>query len=497
MEPEVTVTSKAKKVVTTLDSLPFGTDEQLQNMTQKVSKELPVGIKSRMLYKDIMVIAWPAMAERAFAAVASMISMIMVGSLGPWAIASIGLAMMPRFLMFTVVVALNIGTTALIARSRGAGDQAKANSYLRQAAIMGVVCSIAVGAVGYIFAEPLIRLMGATEDAALVGGTVFLQIQSLGFIFVGIPVTITAALRGIGDSRSPMIYNTVATIINIFLNFLLIEGNWGFPRLEIVGASIAVILGQVAATLIALFIIMRKRNYISLNPMMPIRINWLQLRDILRIGIPAMGEQVILRTAMMVVNRIVASLGTNDFAAHHIATNFMTFTMINGESFSTSATTLIGQSIGKKRPDMAQAYTSRCRKSGLIGAIVLGTFFIFLRQPLAGLYTDYVEVIQTSVQLILILALLQPFQASQFIVSGALRGAGDTFAVAVVNFVSALVLRPILAAVAIFILGLGAAGAWYAFLVDQVVRSFLIMLRFNSGKWKKVFFVRQNRKVKV
>jgi len=491
MKPETSSTTTSKKVMTTLDTVPFGTDEQIRNMTKKVSKELPLGVNSRMLYKDILVIAWPAMAERAFAAFSGMLTMMMVGSLGSWAIASIGLAMLPRFLMFTILVALNVGTTALVARSRGAGDQAKANSYLRQAMIMGVVCSVAVSVVGYIFSEPLIRLMGvgAIEEAALVGGTVFLQIQALGFIFTGIAVTITAALRGIGDSRSPMIYNTVATIINVILNFLLIEGRWGFPRLEIAGASIATVIGQIVATAIALVVIMRKTNYISLNLKIPIKINWAQLKDILRIGMPATGEQLILRLAMMVVNLIVASLGTNDFAAHQIATNFMHFTLVIGEGISTAATTLMGQSIGKRRPDMAQAYTSRCRKSGLIGACILVILFIVLRHPLTGLYTDNVDVIQTSVLLILILAMLQPFQASQFIVSGALRGAGDTFAVAVVNFISALVLRPALAAIAVFILDLGAAGAWYAFLADQILRSFLIMLRFNSGKWKKVFFL--------
>ena len=492
MEANSPSPAKTKKISTTLDSLPFGTDEQLQNMTQKFSKELPAGIISRMLYKDILVIAWPAMAERAFAAIASMISMMMVGGLGPWAIASVGLAMMPRFLMFTIVVALNVGSTALIARSRGAGDQAKANDYLRQALIMGLIITVLVGAVGYIMAEPLIILMGATEEASLVGGIIFLRIQALGFIFVGIPVTITAALRGIGDSRSPMIYNTIATLINVFFNFLLIEGRWGFPRLEVAGASIATLIGQAVATVIAISIILRKKNYISVNLKVPIKINWTQMRDILRIGVPAMGEQIIIRMGMILVNRIVASLGTYDFAAHHITMTFMTFTMINGEGLSTAATTLMGQSIGKKRPDMAQAYTSRCRKTGLVGAFILAAFFVFLRTPLLRLYTDNEAVIQTSMHLLLVMAVLQPFQSSQFIVSGALRGAADTFAVAVANFVSALILRPIFAAVAIFVLELGAAGAWYAFLADQITRSFMIMMRFHSGKWKKVFLLAQN-----
>ena len=148
----------------------------------------------------------------------------------------------------------------------------------------------------------------------------------------------------------------------------------------------------------------------------------------------------------------------------------------------------MGQSIGKKRPDMAQAYTNRCWKAGLAFALVLSAIFVLLRYPLTTLYTDDAAVIQTSVFLIVILSVFQVFQVVQFIISGALRGAGDIFAIAVMNFFFALLMRPAFAAVAVFAFDLGAAGAWYAFTLDQIIRSLIISKRFGSGKWKKVFF---------
>ena len=494
MENENSKVNNEKKVITTLDSLPFGTDEQIENMTQKYTKALPAGVSSKMLYQDILRIAWPSLIERTLAAFAAMVNMMMVGHLGPWAITSVGLASMPRMLMLTMIMAINIGSTALIARSRGAGNREKANSYLKQAIILGCTGSVIVGAAGFAASGAIIRLMGAPDESTLIGGTIFLRIQSAGFIFIGIPITITAALRAIGNTRTPMIYNMTAAGINILFNILLVEGRWGFPRLEVAGTSIATLAGQVVASVIAIIVIFNRKSYIHLDLKTPFRINIDEIRDILKIGIPAMGEQVILRTGMILVNRVIAVLGTNDFAAHQIVMNFLSITMINGESISTSATTLMGQSIGKRRPDLAQAYTSRCRRTGLLFSFIIMVFFICFRHPLTKLYTTDADVVRTSAFVILILASYQPFQAAQFIVSGALRGAGDTFAVAVANFICALILRPVLASVAILVLHMGVDGAWYAFLIDQIIRSAIITMRFNSGKWKKVFFISDRTK---
>ena len=488
MENEKIITDKAKKTKTALDDLPFGTDEQIESMSQTYSKEIPSNISSRMLYNDILRIAWPSMIERTLAAFVAMVAMMMVGNLGPWAIAAVGFASMPRMLMVTMLMGIHVGSTAMIARCRGANDRAKANAYLTQTLIIGIVGSVVIGVAGYAFSDLIIRLMGASEESTLTGGVIYLKIQSAGFIFIGIPITITAALRGVGNTREPMIYNTVAAVVNVLLNFLLIEGRLGFPALGIAGTSIATLAGQAVAAIMAVFVILRKNNYLYLDLKSKIRLDLDKQREILRIGMPTMGEQIILRMGMILVNRIVASLGTNDFSAHQICMNFLNLTMINGESIAISAAALMGQSIGRKRPDIAQAYTSRCRKTGLVFALVLSVLFAVFRNPLTKLYTDEIAVVQTSAFLILILASYQPFLASQFIVSGALRGAGDTFAIAVMNFFFALLMRPILAAIAIYTLDLGAAGAWYTFLIDQVIRSLLISKRFSSGKWKKVFY---------
>src|SRR5690606_22332373 len=146
----------------------------------------------------------------------------------------------------------------------------------------------------------------------------------------------------------------------------------------------------------------------------------------------------------------------------------------------------MGQSLGKRRPDMAQAYSSRTRRIGTIISIILGFMFFFFGEPIMTLYTDDPSVISQGAQILKLVALIQPFQSTQFILAGALRGAGDTRATAIITFITILLLRPGLAKFTINSLDWGLKGAWIAIAADQVVRSLLIVMRYRSGKWKNI-----------
>ena len=160
----------------------------------------------------------------------------------------------------------------------------------------------------------------------------------------------------------------------------------------------------------------------------------------------------------MIFSKAVASLGTVEFAAHQVCMNIQSLTMMNGQVFSISSTSLTGQSLGKKRPDMAQAYTTRCKRCGMAIAITLGILFVIFGRPLSGLYTNDATCITLCIQILWIVAFIQPFQSSQFIVAGALRGAGDTKFVAKLTFFTVMLLRPGLALLAINVFSLGLPG---------------------------------------
>lgn len=476
---------KVKVVGTALDDIPFGDDsEDGFGRAEKVTKKLPPEVSSGMLYKDIVRIAWPSFIELMLTQLASMVDLMMVGQLGPWALTAVGLTTQPKFLLMTMFNAMNVGVTAMVARYRGAGEQDKANMIMRQGILMTFVLSAIASVIGYIFAEPLVVFMGAQDAQSLAGAVDYLQIQMIGFVFMALTTTVTAALRGVGDSRTAMIYNMTANIVNVIFNYLLIYGNFGFPEMGVAGASLATIIGQFVAFLYAFFYIMKGRRYLHLNLRDGFKPHWGELGKIFNIGVPAMIEQLVMRAGMIIYTKTVASLGTIAYATHQICMNIQALSFMSGQAFAVSATSLVGQSLGRKRPDMAQAYCSRTRRIGFVIALGIAAVFFFFGGSIVALYNNEPEIVEMGSRILMVMAFIQPFQSSQFIVAGGLRGAGDTKATAVVTFITVLLVRPGVALLMINVFHWGLEGAWLAMAMDQILRTTLIFLRYRSGKWK-------------
>lgn len=461
-------------------------DSEAHGAQERVSKHLPDGVTSSMLYKDVIRIAWPSLVELTLTQLTSMVDLMMVGQLGPWAITAVGLTMQPKFLLMTMFIAMNVGATALVARYKGAGDHEKANDILRQGLLLTAVLSAIASVIGYIYAQPLVKFMGATDQESLIGGTIYLRIQMAGFVVMALTSTVTATLRGVGNTRIAMTYNLVANLVNVVFNYLLIYGHFGFPRMELAGASLATVIGQGVAFVLAMIVVLQGKQYLHLELRKGFRPHWNQLKSIFNIGIPAMIEQLVMRTGVIIYARTVASLGTVAFATHQIGMNIQAMSFMTGQAFAVSATSLVGQSLGKRRPDMAQAYSNHTRRLGMITSIILGIGFFFFGRQIVGLYSPEPEIIQQGARILKLVAVIQPFQSSQFILSGALRGAGDTRATAVITFLTVLLVRPGLALLTINVFEWGLDGAWIALVADQVLRSLLVLVRYYSGKWKTI-----------
>jgi putative MATE family efflux protein len=470
-----------------LDFVKVGKDNiGVSGEDEKVTNELPAEVNSKILYNDIFRIAWPSLVELTLTQLTSMVDLIMVGQLGAWAISAVGLTTQPKFLMMIMFMAMNIGATALVARYKGSGEHQKANTILRQALFLTFILSVAASIVGFVFAESLVRFMGAADAQTLAGGTSYLKIQMLGFVALALTSTITATLRGVGNSKIAMTYNLVANIVNVVFNYLLIYGNFGFPRMGVSGASLATIIGQFTAFLLALFAVLRGNQYLKLNLKDGFKPQREHLKNIFNIGIPAMIEQFVMRAGMIIYAITVASLGTVAYAIHQISLNILSISFMNGQAFAVAATSLVGQSLGKKRPDFAQSYSSHTRRLGMLFATVIALIFFFFGKPIVSLYNNDPEIVSQGAKVLMLIAFVQPFQSSQLILTGVLRGAGDTRATAIIAFITILLIRPSLAIFNIRVLDWGLMGAWVALLVDQMLRSLLVILRFNSGKWKNI-----------
>lgn len=489
--PERPARPSSRIVRTMLDEIPEGTEqffEEERNKTRKEKKLLPEGIHSKALYRDVFKIAWPSFIELTLTSLVSMVDMMMVGTLGPWAITAVGLATQPRFIFMMMIMSMNTGATATVARARGAGDHEKANRVLKQAMLLCFILAVIGTAGGLLLADPLVRFMAndGIPESTMMAGVDYLNIQMAGFVFMAMTTMITGALRGTGNSRTSMVYNITANIVNVIFNWLLINGNLGFPKMGVQGASLATIIGQAVGCAIAFYTILSGKYYLKLR----FRGSWKPDKEILgsitRVGFPALGENVIMRVGMILFARTVASLGEVSMATHQICMNIQSLSFMNGQAFAVSATSLVGQSLGKKRPDMAEHYSTRCRRLGLCVSIFLGLMFGLFGKYFVMLYNTEPDVVNTGAMIMLFVAGIQPVQCSQFVLAGALRGAGDTRITALITLVTVLIVRTGLGYLLVPILGMGLIGAWIAIISDQALRSALVLWRYNTGKWKKI-----------
>lgn len=486
---------KQKVVKTTIDTLEFGEIDAEKEGKYKKYK-LPDGVDRRMMRSDILTIALPSLVELVLTSLTSMADQIMVGrlpgQLGVQALSAVGLCMNPKFILMTALMAINTGTTAVVARYRGMGNQEKANQTFKQSLIFNIFLSAIMMVIGVVFARELIGLIagnGISETTVEYAVTYF-RIQMYGFIPLMMTNTVTSTLRAIGDSKMPMVYNTIANVVNLFFNYGLIYGKLGMPEMDVAGASLATVIGQCVAFVIAMYIMFSKKRYVYIDFKEKTGYNKTIMSNVLGIGLPSMLEQLCLRIGIIIYSRIVASLGDISYATHMVCMNIQSLTFMSGMAFQNSATTLMGQSLGRRRLDMADNYTRMTRNISFWISCVIGVVLALFGGQIVNIYNSTPEIVEMGGKLLAIVAITQPFQSSQFVTTGALRGAGDTKYPAVVIFICTLIVRSVLGYIFVIQLDMGLIGAWFAIVVDQLLKTAMIFARYNTGKWR--FFKLQN-----
>ena len=210
------------------------------------------------------------------------------------------------------------------------------------------------------------------------------------------------------------------------------------------------------------------------------------LSAIFKISIPSLVEQIFLRIGFFTYSKAVANLGTIDYATHLICMNVMTISFGLGDGLSVASSTLVGQSLGAKRSDMAIIYGKVLQRIGFVMSVILGIGIALFNTEIMYLFSKDPLVIEKGEIILLMLALVIQFQVNQVITMGCLRGAGDAKFVALISLITITLIRPIGTYVLAYGVGLGLVGAWLSIYLDQMTRLFTSKIRFNQAKWTKI-----------
>ena len=432
--------------------------------------------------------AWPSIVESVLMALVNLVDTMMVSGLGTGAVAAVGITNQPRLIVLALIFSLNVGVIAVVARRKGQGDREGANRCMKQCMLISTLISLVMAILCLAFCEPLMRFAGANEEY-LQDACDYFRIIMLGIVFNALSLTINAAQRGAGNTKITMRSNMTANIVNIVLNYFLINGHWIFPRMEVKGAALATTIGFIVAFIMSFTSVCRRERQLPfLNVLSPYSWKWDKktLGAVYKVASSAMVEQMFMRIGFFLYVKIVAALGTVAYATHQICMNVMNISFGVGDGFNAASSALVGQSLGAKRPDLAKLYPRINQRMAIVGSTILAALLIIFRYSIMGMFSNEQEVILLGGILIIMIACTTHAQTSAVIFSGSLRGAGDTKYVAMISMISIAMIRPVLAWALAYPIGFGLIGAWVAVMVDQYTRLTLFYLRFRSGKWTKI-----------
>ncbi len=434
--------------------------------------------------RDVLRLALPATAEQVLAMMVGIVDTYLVGHLGATSLAAVGLAAQWTMLAATLFGAISTGSTALIARLVGARDEDMANQVVRQSMLLGLVIGAATTLLGISLAQPALRLLGAASDVAAMGGS-YLRLVSCVFLFSTLTFLGNACLRGAGDTRTPMAIMAVVNVVNIVVAWTFINGPFGLPKLGVLGSALGAASGAVVGGFLVVSTLLRGRGVLRLR-LGHLHLDWSLIRRILNVGLPTGVEQILLRVGFMVFASILSGLGTAAYAANQVAINGWSLSFMPGFGFSVAATTLVGQSLGAQRPDLAERRGMTTYWMGALTMTAIGLAFLFFPREIVSFFTNDPQVIALGTGPLRMAGWLQPISAASMIFSGALRGAGDTRYPMVATGLSIWLVRLPIAYVLAHVVGWGLQGAWVGMVADIGVRAAFNYLRFRSGRWKLV-----------
>lgn len=432
----------------------------------------------------VLRLSWPVAAERLALSVLTAVDALLVGRyVGAEAVAAVGLGALWLWLPLAGAGGAEVGTTALVARDVGSGDRIAVERSTRAALLVALLWGVLSGLATFAAAPFLMRVIGAEPEVAALGPE-FLRPAAAGMPFLVVMYAANGALRGTGDTVRPMLVLLVLNVVNLVLTFVLISGivgielgtaasGWGYFGAAVVGCILSLVwlvwgsgvLGNLS------------------RAWWP---GWNALQRFIRLAGPVTIEEFQFIAAFLVYTRIIAGQGTDAVAAHTIALRLQEAALVPGFAFGTAATALVGQALGMRRPDLADASARAARWAALVVGIVMFVLVMLTAPLLTRAFVDDPEVVDTAATLMRIFALALPMMGVGAAIAGALRGAGEVGFVLLIASACIWLVRLPVAALGVFVLGWGVPGAWTSAATEINVRGLAYTARFRSGRWQRI-----------
>ena len=434
------------------------------------------------LRRAVFLLAVPMVLELVLESTFAVVDIFFVAKLGASAVATVGLTESYLFLLYSVAMGLAMAVTAVIARRVGEGKQEEAAVTAVQAIIVALLVSILPAVVGIVYAQDLLRLMGA-DAWSIEHGYRYTQWMLGGNAVIMLLFVINAIFRGAGDAAIAMRVLWVANGLNILLDPLLIFG-WGpVPAMGVEGAAIATNIGRGVGVLMQLWILFRGGQHIRV---LGSQLAWCGavLWNIVRTSLGGVGQMLVAMTSWIFLMRILSSIGSEAVAGATIAIRVMMFTMMPAWGMSNAAATLVGQNLGAQQPERAEASVWQIGWYNMAYLVLIAVLFFAFPRQIVGIFSADANVIAIGAEWLRILS-YSLFVYGWWMVSvQAFNGAGDTKTPTWINVVFFWLIQIPLAWVLALHLGLQETGVFWAVFVSETSVGLFTLWLFSRGRWK-------------
>jgi len=448
-------------------------------MDKKMMNDLTEG----NILRHLIVFSVPMFLGNLLQALYNTVDSIWVGRfLGADALGAVSVSFPIIFALIAVVMGITMATTTMVSQYAGAKQFDMVRKTINNSIVLLGSAGLMVSIVGVVLHRSLLELINTPPELIPMASS-YLVIFLGGLLFMFGYNVFGGILRGLGDSRTPLLFLFYATIINIILDPVLIFGLGPFPRMEVAGAALATVISQAISTVLAVRHLNRQNHLVRLD-FRELKFDWELTKTTVRIGLPSGIQQTLISLGMLTVNSIINSFGASVVAAFGAANKLDNFAFMPAMSLGLATTAMVGQNIGAGRDDRAReaVYWASLVAAAITGVITLVA--LFAPRTLIVLFTTEQQVLQLGSEYLRIVGFSYIPIALMFVITGALRGAGDTVPTMLISIINLLIIRVPLAKVLSGLPSLGHRGIWLAIAISSVAGMLFSRIYYATGRWK-------------
>lgn len=427
--------------------------------------------------KQILDFAWPMLLGSAFQQLYNVINSVVVGNfLGKEALSAVGASFPLIFTLISLIIGVSIGFTVVVSQFYGAKNMVMVKKTIDTMNVLLIFAALFVTVIGLVFNESILRLIDLPPDI-LPQATEYLNVYFIGiFLFFGFN-GIASILRGLGDSKTPLVFMAVATVLNIILDLLFIGVfNWGISS-----AAWATIISQGLVFVYSVYYLNRNHEVVKLK-LRGIDFNSGIMKKCLAIGLPTGFQQTFVSLGMLALQGIVNGFGTDVIAAYSVATRIDSFASLPAMTFSMALSTFVGQNIGAKKLNrVKKGYQSTLFFTSVV-TVVMSLLIIAFPHSLMRAFNSDPGVIAAGEKYLYIVSFFYLFFTTMFIIGGLLRGAGDTLIPMFITLFSLWIIR---IPIAWFLSKhFGPEGIWWSIPIAWFFGVSFSYIYYLTGRWK-------------